>query len=86
MPKGSGRRARLVVLEPAATQIRALESDPAALARLEAALDTIVAQPDEAPVHATVAALRDFRAGGVRVIYYATALGSIVIVTYVEVD
>lgn len=80
-PKHS-RGARVVFLEPAATQLRALTVD--AIARLDAAVDAIAQSPDAAKPHRTAPALRDHQGDGVRVIYYATALGSIVIVVYVE--
>lgn len=83
-PKPAERRARVVFLEPAATQLRAFK--PAELARLDAAVDDIAVRPDAAKPHRTAPALRDHHGDGVRIIYYATALGSIVIVVYVEAD
>lgn len=84
MPKHAPRRARVVFLEPAATQLRALTTDE--LARIDTAVDGIALRPDAAKPHRTAPALRDHQGDGVRVIYYATALGSIVIVVYVEAD
>ncbi|MFF0629890.1 hypothetical protein [Streptomyces sp. NPDC004296] len=54
------------------------------IARLDAAVDVIAQRPDAAKPHRTAPALRDYQAGGVRLVFYATALGSIVIVVYVE--
>ncbi|MEU3400705.1 hypothetical protein [Streptomyces filamentosus] len=85
MPKHArGRRPRIVLIEPAETQVRTLTT--AQTARVDAALDTIAAAPDEVKQHATASALRDYQHDGVRLIFYATALGSILIVTYVEAD
>ncbi|MFE5798071.1 hypothetical protein ACFQ8C_36615 [Streptomyces sp. NPDC056503] len=85
MPKHArGRRPRIVLIEPAETQVRTLTT--AQTARVDAALNTIAAAPDEVKQHATASALRDYQHDGVRLIFYATALGSILIVTYVEAD
>ncbi|WP_418961264.1 hypothetical protein [Streptomyces tritici] len=46
----------------------------------------IAADPGAGKAHATASALRDYQHEGIRVVFYATALGSILIVTYVEVD
>ncbi|MFF9340440.1 MULTISPECIES: hypothetical protein [unclassified Streptomyces] len=84
MPRHSrGRRPRIVFIEPAGTQTRGLTVEQTL--RLDAALDAVAAAPDEVKPHATASALRDYRHDGIRVIFYATALGSILIVTYVEV-
>lgn len=85
MPKHArGRRPRIVLIEPAETQVRTLTT--AQTARVDAALNAIAAAPDEVKPHATASALRDYQHDGVRLIFYATALGSILIVTYVEAD
>ena len=85
MPKHTrGRRPRIVLIEPAETQVRTLTT--AQTARVDAALNAIAAAPDEVKPHATASALRDYQHDGVRLIFYATALGSILIVTYVEAD
>lgn len=85
MPKHArGRRPRIVLIEPAETQARTLT--PAQTARVDAALNTVAAAPDEVKAHATASALRDYQHDGVRIIFYATALGSILIVTYIEAD
>lgn len=83
MPKHA-RRARIVFLEPAATQIRTL--GPQQADRLDRALNVIAARPEAVKTHATAPALRDYQEGGVRAIFYSTALGSIIIVVYVEAD
>ncbi|MER7000660.1 hypothetical protein [Streptomyces sp. NPDC000410] len=71
-------------VEPAETQIHALSV--ARTAQLDAALNIIAADPGAVKAHATASALRDYQHEGIRVMFYATALGSILIVTYVEVD
>ncbi|MFE5977274.1 hypothetical protein ACFQ64_34520 [Streptomyces sp. NPDC056460] len=85
MPKHNrGRRPRIVFTEPAETQVRLLST--AQTAALDATLNVIAADPGGVKHHATAPALRDYQHDGVRAIFYATALGSILIVTYVEVD
>jgi methionyl-tRNA formyltransferase len=85
LPKHArGRRPRIVLIEPAETQARTLT--PTQMARVDAALNTVAAAPDEVKAHATASALRDYQHDGIRVIFYATALGSILIVTYIEAD
>ncbi|MFE3122947.1 hypothetical protein ACFXHD_05960 [Streptomyces hydrogenans] len=85
MPKHAhGRRPRIVLIEPAESQVRTLTT--AQTVRVDAALNVIAAGPDEVKPHATASALRDYQDDGVRLIFYATALGSILIVTYVEAD
>ncbi|MFF1511929.1 hypothetical protein [Streptomyces sp. NPDC058326] len=71
-------------IEPAETQVRVLTV--AQTARLDEALNVVAAAPADVKPHATAAALRDYQHDGIRVIFYATALGSILIVTYVEAD
>ncbi|MFB7612123.1 hypothetical protein [Streptomyces gardneri] len=71
-------------VEPAETQAAVLTVDE--FARLDAALGVIAGAPADVKQHATASALRDYQHDGIRVIFYATALGSILIVTYVEVD
>ncbi|SEE59646.1 hypothetical protein SAMN05428939_8054 [Streptomyces sp. TLI_105] len=79
-----GRWPRIVFIEPAETQVRVLTV--AQTARLDEALNMIAAAPTDVKPHATASALRDYQHEGIRVIFYATALGSILIVTYVEAD
>ncbi|MFE5300193.1 hypothetical protein [Streptomyces sp. NPDC056632] len=79
-----GRRPRIVFVEPAETQVRALTT--VQIAQLDAALSEIATDPSDVKPHATASALRDYQHSGVRVVFYATALGSILIITYVEVD
>ncbi|MGW7412727.1 hypothetical protein [Streptomyces sp. NPDC054863] len=68
---------------PAETQVDAL-TDPQVV-RLDAALNAIAADPTAVRQHSTAQALRDYQHEDIRVVFYATALGSILIVTYVEV-
>ncbi|MGW6570061.1 hypothetical protein [Streptomyces sp. NPDC054975] len=82
-PRG-GRRPRIVFIEPAETQVRTLTT--VQVAQLDAALNEIAADPADVKPHATATALRDYQHSGVRIVFYATALGSILIVTYIEVD
>lgn len=85
MPKHArGRRPRIVFVEPAETQLRTLTTAQAA--RLDTALGVIGADPGAVKEHATAPALHDYQQDGIRVVFYATALGSILIVTYLEVD
>ncbi|MFD9049514.1 hypothetical protein [Streptomyces zaomyceticus] len=79
-----GRRPRIVFIEPAETQVRVLTAEQTV--RLDSALNAIAVDPTDVKAHATASALRDYDHDGVRVIFYATALGSILIVTYVEAD
>ncbi|GGV99275.1 hypothetical protein GCM10010230_25000 [Streptomyces narbonensis] len=79
-----GRRPRIVFIEPAETQVRVLTTEQTGC--LDKALNVIAADPTDVKPHATASALRDYQHDGIRVIFYATALGSILIVTYVEVD
>ncbi|MFH8574525.1 hypothetical protein [Streptomyces zaomyceticus] len=71
-------------IEPAETQVRGLTPDQTV--RLDSALNAIAVDPADVKAHATASALCDYDHDGVRVIFYATALGSILIVTYVEAD
>lgn len=71
-------------VEPAETQVRTLTTAQAA--RLDTALDVIGADPGAVKPHATAPALHDYQHDSLRIVFYATALGSILIVTYVEVD
>lgn len=85
MPRHTrGRRPRIVFIEPAETQVRMLSA--AQTAALDGTLNVIAADPAAVKPHATASALRDYQHDGIRVIFYATALGSILICTYVEVD
>ncbi|MEU0272744.1 hypothetical protein [Streptomyces sp. NPDC006307] len=85
MPKHSKvRRPRIVFVEPAETQLRTLTTGQAA--RLDEALGVIAADPSLVKPHATAPALHDYQHEGLRVVFYATALGSILIVTYIEVN
>ncbi|MFC9341514.1 hypothetical protein ACFT0G_35270 [Streptomyces sp. NPDC057020] len=71
-------------IELAETQVRVLTTEQTG--RLDAALNVIASDPADVKPHATASALRDHQHDGIRVIFYATALGSILIVTYVEAD
>ena len=56
----------------------------AELARLDPVLDDLSTNPDLGTPLRGNPLLRDYRRGRVRVIYYATTLGMIIIVAYVE--
>ncbi|MER6432148.1 hypothetical protein ABT272_31165 [Streptomyces sp900105245] len=71
-------------VEPAEAQTRTFDLEQTA--RLDAALNVIAADPAAVKKHATASALHDYQHEGIRIVFYATALGSILIVTYVEVD
>ncbi|MFF8513206.1 hypothetical protein ACF064_34630 [Streptomyces sp. NPDC015492] len=70
-----GRRPRIVFIEPAETQVRVLTTKQTG--RLDAALNVIAADPTDVKPHATTSALRDYQHDGLRVIFYATALGTL---------
>ena len=76
-----GRRARIVWHDTALKQITAMAPDDRA--RLDPLLAAIATDPTIGDPDAS-GLLRDYRAGGCRVLYIATALGSVVIVAYVE--
>ncbi|MFE2911446.1 type II toxin-antitoxin system RelE family toxin [Kitasatospora indigofera] len=86
MPKhaAAGRRAAVSFTPEAEQQARALE--PKEAERLDRALAVIAADPiGAAPPMVTAPVLREYRdANGARVIYYATVLGSVVVVAYLE--
>ncbi|KWT63890.1 hypothetical protein ADL21_00615 [Streptomyces albus subsp. albus] len=76
------RRALVTFHETADRQLAALTDHD--LARLDPALDAIAAAP-EVGRRLADSPLREHQQDGVRVIYYATTLGTIIVVTYVEV-
>ncbi len=76
------RRALVTFHETAERQLAALTDHD--LARLDPVLDTIAAAPDIGRPLAD-SPLREHQQGGVRVICYATTLGTIIVVAYVEV-
>ncbi|MFJ2193136.1 type II toxin-antitoxin system RelE/ParE family toxin [Kitasatospora sp. NPDC087861] len=85
MPKhGAGRHAAAVTFTPeAAQQVRALVPEEAK--RLDAALVVIAADPlGAAPPMEAAPMLRDYRDGDARVVYYATVLGHVVVVAFLE--
>lgn len=80
-PKHSPRRARIVWHDTALKQITAMA--PEDRARLDPLLADIslnpaVGEPDESGL------LRDYQRDGCRCLYVATALGSVIVVAYVE--
>ncbi|MFF8960854.1 hypothetical protein [Streptomyces sp. NPDC014894] len=82
-PEHGPRRARVVIVEPALSQLDKL--NPAETHRLDRAVVAISANPEiGTPVPDTL--LRDYTDDieGVRVIYYVTALRTITVVAYVE--
>ncbi|MEU7149169.1 hypothetical protein AB0B15_14205 [Streptomyces sp. NPDC045456] len=76
------RRALVTFHETAERQLAALTDDD--LARLDPALDAIAAAPGIGRPLAD-SPLREYEQDSVRVIYYATTLGTIIVVAYVEV-
>ncbi|WP_030019352.1 type II toxin-antitoxin system RelE/ParE family toxin [Streptomyces monomycini] len=81
MPKNR-RRALVTFHETAERQLAALADDD--LARLDPVLDAIADAPDIGrPLRDSP--LREYQQNSVRVIYYATTLGTIIVVAYVEV-
>ncbi|MER5503007.1 hypothetical protein ABT096_38325 [Streptomyces sp. NPDC002561] len=82
-PERGARRARVVMVEPALTQLTKLTASETH--RLDRAIVAISANPElGAPVPGTL--LRDYvdDVDGVRVIFYVTAFQTITIVAYVE--
>ncbi|MER7203857.1 hypothetical protein CG723_30980 [Streptomyces sp. CB01635] len=81
MGKHSPRRARVVFYDVAREQIQTMPR--ADLDRLDAVLDVIASDPTvgTATKHGSV---REYQRAGVRVIYIPTALGTLVLVAYVE--
>ncbi|MEU9014295.1 hypothetical protein AB0D12_31900 [Streptomyces sp. NPDC048479] len=81
MGRHSNRRARIVFYDVAQEQIQ--QMSPADQARLEPVLDVIASNPTIG-VLSKNASYREYRHGGVRVLYVPTALGTLVLVAYVE--
>ncbi|WP_328966232.1 hypothetical protein [Streptomyces virginiae] len=82
-PDPSGRRSRVVMVEPALTQLGKLTANETH--RLDRAIVAISVNPDlGTEVPGTL--LRDYAddIDGVRVIYYVTALRTVTIVAYIE--
>ncbi|MFE9406828.1 hypothetical protein ACFYNY_34535 [Streptomyces sp. NPDC006530] len=75
------RRARIVFYDVAQEQVEAMT--PAELALLEPALDAIARDPGIGDTSKN-AAYREYRTPSVRVLYVPTALGTLVLVAYVE--
>lgn len=75
------RRARIVLYDVAREQVEAMS--PAELARLDPALDAIARNPSIG-ASSKNAAYREYRTASVRVLYVPTALGTLVLVAYVE--
>ncbi|WP_327389098.1 hypothetical protein [Streptomyces sp. NBC_01207] len=82
-PDPSGRRSRVVMVEPALTQLTKLTANETH--RLDRAIVAISVNPDLG-IQVPGTLLRDYAddIDGVRVIYYVTALRTITIVAYVE--
>ncbi|MBM7167682.1 hypothetical protein JQK87_04525 [Streptomyces sp. G44] len=81
MGKHSPRRARIVFYDVAREQIDAMPQS--ALDRLDPVLDAIAADPTLGrPSHH--GSVREYHRGGIRVVYVPTALGTLVLVAYVE--
>ncbi|MFJ8076987.1 hypothetical protein ACIQ7Q_24350 [Streptomyces sp. NPDC096176] len=82
-PDHAPRRARVIIVEPATTQLTKLTAPETH--RLDRAIVAISANPDlGTPVPDTL--LRDYtdEIDSVRVIYYVTALRTITVVAYIE--
>jgi hypothetical protein len=82
-PKHSPRKALVVFTPEAEQQVSSLE--PKELEKLDRALDVISVDPSVGAPMPASPVLREYREDtGARVIYYATALGSVIVVAYVE--
>ncbi|MFB7714116.1 hypothetical protein [Streptomyces sp. NPDC056105] len=75
------RRARIVFYDVAREQLEAMND--AELARLDLALDIIAADP-QIGVQSKNGSIRTYQHDRVRVVYVPTALGTLVLVAYVE--
>jgi hypothetical protein len=87
MPRHSRSRARVTFTESAEKQIDAL-TDEAELLALDRALAVLSVDPDAGtPIPGSHPGLRDYAddIDDVRVIYFVTALRTLVIVAYIEV-
>lgn len=82
-PDPSARRSRVVIVEPALTQLTKLTANETH--RLDRAIVAISVNP-ELGTEVAGTLLRDYadEIDGVRVIYYVTALRTITIVAYIE--
>ncbi|WP_405526375.1 hypothetical protein OG592_02530 [Streptomyces avidinii] len=82
-PDASARRSRVVMVEPALTQLTKLTANETH--RLDRAIVAISVNP-ELGTEVPGTLLRDYtdEIDGVRVIYYVTALRTITIVSYIE--
>ncbi|MEU9146671.1 hypothetical protein [Streptomyces sp. NPDC048349] len=82
-PDHAARRSRVVMVEPALTQLAKLTAPETH--RLDRAIVAVSVNP-ELGTEVPGTLLRDYadEIDGVRVIYYVTALGTITIVAYVE--
>ncbi|MFF1400587.1 hypothetical protein ACFVZD_43445 [Streptomyces sp. NPDC058287] len=78
---GKQGRARIVFYDVAREQLEAMNQ--AELARLDTALDVIAADP-QIGVSSKNGAIRTYQQDRVRVVYVPTALGTLVLVAYVE--
>ncbi|MFB6850964.1 hypothetical protein ACFCWV_00465 [Streptomyces sp. NPDC056341] len=81
MGRHSPRRARIVFYDVAREQLEAMND--AELARLDLALDIIAADP-QIGVQSKNGSVRTYQQDRVRVVYVPTALGTLVLVAYVE--
>jgi mRNA-degrading endonuclease RelE of RelBE toxin-antitoxin system len=86
MPRHSRARARITFSESAEKQIETL-TDEAELLALDRAMAVLSVDPDVgAPIAGSHPGLRDYRddVDDVRVIYFVTALRTVVVVAYIE--
>jgi hypothetical protein len=86
MPRHSHPRARVVFSESAEKQIEAL-TDEAELLALDRALVALSVDPEAGtPIPGSHPGLRDYRddIDDVRVVYFVTALRTVVVVAYIE--
>lgn len=82
MGKHTPRRAQIVFTEVAEQQLQRL--DAAAFARLERVLDVVAVNPMVGPLMERTPTLREYSEDGCRIVYFATTLGTVVVVAYVE--
>jgi hypothetical protein len=82
LPKHGPRRAQIAFHEVAERQLAAMTVQE--LQRLDPLLVTIAINPKIGDPLPGAPLLRDYREGSARVVYYATALGMVIVVAYAE--
>jgi hypothetical protein len=82
MGKHAPRRSQIVFTEVVEQQLQRL--DAASFARLELVLNVVAVNPMVGALMERAPTLREYGEAGCRVVYFATTLGTVVVVAYVE--